>query len=190
MSSGTIYTGEQWGHLHWEAGAIYVGPFTQVSNGAVYTGELGLFTLVSSGAVYTGELGLFTLVSSGAVYTGELGLFTLVSSGAVYTGELGLFTLVSSGAVYTDELGLFTLVSSGAVYTGEDVCADPGLGMRHCLYTRLSGWDRCQPRSALFCSMPEHSSHLFHCAPSDLILQVQQLWKQVICKTCPVCVEQ
>ena len=158
VSSGTIYTGEQWGHLHWEAGAIYVGPFTQVSNGAIYTGELGLFTLVSSGAVYT--------------------------------GELGLFTLVSSGAVYTDELGLFTLVSSGAVYTGEDVCADPGLGMRHCLYTRLSGWDRCQPRSALFCSMPEHSSHLFHCAPSDLILQVQQLWKQVICKTCPVCVEQ
>ena len=136
VNSRTIYTGEQWGHLHWEAGAIYVGPFIQVSNGAVYTGELGLFTLVSSGAVYTGEL------------------------------------------------GLFTLVSSGAVYTGEDVCADPGL------YTRLSDWDRCQPRSALFCIMPEHSSHLFYRAPSDLILQVQQLWKQVICKTCPVCVEQ
>lgn len=47
-------------------------------------------------------------------------------------------------------MGPFTLVSSGAVYTGEDVWADPGLGMRHCLYTWLSGWDRCQP--SLLCS--------------------------------------
>ena len=55
VSSGTIYTGEQWDHLQWGAGDIYVGPFTLVSKGAVYTGELGPFTLVSSGAVYTGE---------------------------------------------------------------------------------------------------------------------------------------
>ena len=168
--SKAIYTGEHWGLLHWWA----VGLFTLVSSGAIYTGEqrdclhwwaVGPFTQMNGKTIYTGEqqghlhwwaVGPFTLVSSGAIYTGEQWDHLQWGAGAIYVGP---FTLVSNGAVYTGELGPFTLVSSGAVYTGEDVYANPGLGMRHCLYTWLSGWDRCQPRSALFCSMAEHSSH-------------------------------